>query len=207
MEMTHYMELLATNQPWNLIIFMAIPVILAETVAITELAILFQGNKWGKTGLINRIAGIIGWWYFLWIFLYLFINVVIPLTANHGWRGIADIIAVGFYLLGVIPLMGMALIDMHIIARTQDDRYRLKLHAIFVATFLFVAHIAMIFGMLNPSLLSHTRSTPMKMDTIKDLQGTHNNTESKTTEERQYCESHRKLLECKWYSEELMNIN
>lgn len=25
--MTHYMELLATNQPWNLLIFMAIPVI------------------------------------------------------------------------------------------------------------------------------------------------------------------------------------
>ncbi len=24
--MTHYMELLATNQPWNLILFMAIPV-------------------------------------------------------------------------------------------------------------------------------------------------------------------------------------
>ena len=28
MNMTHYMELLATNQPWNLIIFMAIPVVL-----------------------------------------------------------------------------------------------------------------------------------------------------------------------------------
>jgi hypothetical protein len=36
--MTHYMELLAVNQPWNLILFMAIPVTLAETIAITELA-------------------------------------------------------------------------------------------------------------------------------------------------------------------------
>ncbi|EZP77711.1 permease, partial [Parageobacillus genomosp. 1] len=26
MNMTHYMELLAVNQPWNLILFMAIPV-------------------------------------------------------------------------------------------------------------------------------------------------------------------------------------
>ena len=42
MNMTHYMELLATNQPWNLIIFMAIPVILAETLAITELYLLFS---------------------------------------------------------------------------------------------------------------------------------------------------------------------
>lgn len=40
MEMTHYMELLASNQPWNLILYMAVPVILAETVAITELYLL-----------------------------------------------------------------------------------------------------------------------------------------------------------------------
>ena len=44
MNMTHYMELLAVNQPWNLIIFMAIPVILAETLAITELYLLFTRN-------------------------------------------------------------------------------------------------------------------------------------------------------------------
>ena len=102
--MTHYMELLASNQPWNLIIFMAIPVILAETVAITELAILFQGKKTGTIGLINRMAGIIGGWFFLGIFIYLFSNVVIPLSSTGGWRGIADIIAVSFYLLGVIPV-------------------------------------------------------------------------------------------------------
>lgn len=36
MQMTHYMELLATNQPWNLIFFMAIPVILAEALTVTE---------------------------------------------------------------------------------------------------------------------------------------------------------------------------
>lgn len=172
--MTHYMELLATNQPWNLIFFMAIPVILAETVAITELAILFRGNKNGTIGFINRIAGIIGWLYFLCVFVYLFINVVIPLTTTWAWRGIVDIIAVGFYLLGVIPLMGMALIDMHIIARSKDNRQKLKLHAIFVGIFLIVAHIAMIFGMLNPNLMNHEtwenmimKKEPMKMENIE----------------------------------------
>ena len=34
MPMTHYMELLATNQPWHLILFMAVPVILAKLVLI-----------------------------------------------------------------------------------------------------------------------------------------------------------------------------
>ncbi len=45
MQMTHYMELLAVNQPWNLILFMAIPVILAETVAISEIYLLFTGKN------------------------------------------------------------------------------------------------------------------------------------------------------------------
>ena len=42
MNMTHYMQLLADNQPWNLLIFMVVPVVLAETVAVTELFVLFR---------------------------------------------------------------------------------------------------------------------------------------------------------------------
>lgn len=38
--MTHYMGLLAVRQPWNLLLFMALPVVLAETLAITELVML-----------------------------------------------------------------------------------------------------------------------------------------------------------------------
>ena len=39
MSMTHYMELLTS--PLNLLLFMAIPVVLAETLAITEFYILY----------------------------------------------------------------------------------------------------------------------------------------------------------------------
>ncbi len=42
MAMTHYMELLASNQPWNLILLMAIPVILAEFIAVSEFYILLN---------------------------------------------------------------------------------------------------------------------------------------------------------------------
>ena len=70
MQMTHYMELLATNQPWNLIMFMAIPVVLAETVAITELYILFTRNTrtWVRT--LNKWAGIVVGVYFLGVFIF-----------------------------------------------------------------------------------------------------------------------------------------
>ena len=104
MNMTHYMQLLADNQPWNLILFMAIPVILAETVAITELFILFSRQYHGTVRNINRIASILGGFYFAGVFVYLTINAVIPLTVGGGWRGPADIIAVGSYLAGVVPL-------------------------------------------------------------------------------------------------------
>ena len=42
---THYMDLLMQNSPWNLIYFMAIPVVLAETVAITELLLPFADDE------------------------------------------------------------------------------------------------------------------------------------------------------------------
>ena len=153
MNMTHYMELLATNQPWNLIIFMAIPVICAETLAITELIILFTRNLKGKAKAINKVTGIFAGLYFLGIFAYLFVTAVIPLTTTGGWRGPADIIAVGFYLIGVVPFLGIFLLEIGAIARRRDEVGKLKLHAIFVGIFLVVAHIAMIFGMLNPELL------------------------------------------------------
>lgn len=151
--MTHYMELLATNQPWNLIIFMAIPVIFAEFIAVTELYILLGRGQNQQLRRWNKIAGIIIGIYFTGVFLYLFFNAVVPLTTSGGWRGIADVIAVGFYLLGIIPLGGLALMGLGVVGKNVDEQGYLKLHATFVALFLVVAHIAMIFGMLNPSLL------------------------------------------------------
>lgn len=150
--MTHYMELLASNQPWNLLIFMAIPVICAETLAITELIILFTRDLTSTAKLVNKVTGIFAGLYFTGIFIYLFINAVIPLTASGGWRGPFDVIAVGFYLAGVIPFAALFLIETKLLGKKKDDIGKLKLHAIFVGVFLVVAHIAMIFGMLNPNL-------------------------------------------------------
>ena len=79
--MTHYMELLAVHQPRNLIVFMAIPVVLAETLAITELAILFLRDAtpaWVRT--TSRVAGLLAGPVMVAIFLHLLINAVIPLT-------------------------------------------------------------------------------------------------------------------------------
>lgn len=156
--MTHYMELLATNQPWNLLMFMAVPVILAETVAVTELVVLFNaGRVSAGVRALNRWAGLVGGVYFVGVFGYLLVHAVVPLTTGGGWRGPADVIAVGAYLSGVIPLFGIALLELGVLGKGRDETGRLKLHAALVGVFLVVAHLAMIFGMLDPTILGwHT---------------------------------------------------
>jgi len=161
--MTHYMELLATSQPWNLILYMAIPVILAETIAITELYILFNRNCNPVIKRVNKIASIVVGIYFVGIFLNLLWTAVIPLTLHGGWRGPADVLAVGFYLLGVIPLAGMALLGLNVLKRNASEEAKLKLHVFFVALFLIVAHVAMIFGMLNPTTLGYEAPAETQM--------------------------------------------
>ncbi|MDD1693410.1 MAG: hypothetical protein LUQ71_01680 [Methanoregula sp.] len=148
MGMTHYMELLATNQPWNLIFFMAIPVILAETLTATEFFVIFNRLYDGTLRQFNRIVGIALGFYFLGIFFYLTTSVVPGIT----WRGWSDIIAVSSYLIGVIFLMGIALLELGVLAKGAEKEARMKLHFLLLIGFLVVAHIAMVFGMLNPAL-------------------------------------------------------
>lgn len=162
MSMTHYMELLATNQPWNLIAFMAIPVILIETLTAVEFFVVFNRSTRGALKGISRLLGIITGLYFTGVFLYMITSVVPTIQ----WRGLVDIIAVWSYLAGVLPLASIALLDSGLIARGMREEEKLKLHFILVIVFLVLAHIAMIFGMLDPSLFQ-SHMDPMMHQNMK----------------------------------------
>ena len=155
MSMTHYMELLAVNQPWNLIIFMAIPIVLAETLAITELYLLFTRKFDGSVFYLNRFAGIAVGIYFVGIIVYLVQTAVIPITAAGEWRTVIDVIAVATYLIAGLPLIWIALQELGLVNRGLDKMEKLKIHAICVALFLVFGHIAMIAGMLDPAILGY----------------------------------------------------
>lgn len=155
MSMTHYMELLAVNQPWNLIIFMAIPIVLAETLAITELYLLFTRKFDGSMFLLNRFAGIAVGIYFIGIIVYLVQTAVIPITAAGEWRTVIDVIAVATYLIAGLPLIWIALQELGLVNRGLEKMEKLKIHAICVALFLVFGHIAMIAGMLDPAILGY----------------------------------------------------
>jgi hypothetical protein len=152
MNMTHYMELLAVNQPWNLLIFMAIPIVLAETLAITELYILFTRKFDGAVYYINRFSGIAVGLYFIGIIYYIITNAVIPITQAGEWRTVID---VGTYVIAGLPLIWIALQELGLVNKALDQMGRLKIHAICVALFLVFGHIAMIAGMMDPSILGY----------------------------------------------------
>lgn len=151
MSMTHYMGLLAINQPWNLLLFMAVPVILAETLAVTELVLLFRAEppQWVHT--LSRVAGLVAGPLMIGILVHLLRYAVAPLTTSGGWRGASDVIAVLAYLAAAFPLIGITLVELGVVGRGARDAR--KWHAVFVGTFLVIAHVAMIFGMLDPTVL------------------------------------------------------
>lgn len=163
MDMTHYMELLADNQPWNLLIFMAGPVVLAETIAITELYLLFTRKLDGAVRTLNRLASIVVAVYFVGIIAYLVPNAVVPITQAGEWRTWIDILAVISYLFSGLPLIWIGLQDVGLVNKSLDSEGKLKVHATCVAIFLVLAHVAMIFGMLSPGALSGSEAPMMMM--------------------------------------------
>ncbi|MDR0565183.1 MAG: hypothetical protein LBG78_09665 [Azoarcus sp.] len=169
MTMTHYMELLAVNQPLNLLLFMALPVVLAETVAISELYLLYTRRLDGVARHINKVAGIAAGITFTGIIAYLLPNAVIPITQKGEWRTFLDIFAVGMYLLSGLPLILVALQDLGLIHKRLPDEEKLGWHAGCIAAFLILGHLAMIAGMTDPSVFGY--QPPASAHEMPDMSG------------------------------------
>lgn len=152
MSMTHYMELLMQNSPYNLIFFMAVPVILAETAAITELLLLTADKPSQTVKKLNKSACLASGLVFIVIDIYLLIAVVIPLTDQSLWRGIIDITALFGFLIGGLMMIGLALVSYHGFFKTMTENRRKKLTVLFLSAFLVLSHLAMIAGMADPQL-------------------------------------------------------
>ena len=153
---THYMDLLMQNSPWNLIIFMAIPVILAETIAITDLFLLREPNVHPTLSKVNRIAGILAGFSFVGIIAYFIPNVVIPLASTGEFRTWIDVVAIGSYILAGIPMILLALLNLKLLLRKAGEGKRTNCAILLLAAFLVLSHIAMIFGMVDPGIAGYS---------------------------------------------------
>jgi len=139
---------------------MAVPVICAEALTISEFFIIFNKIKSGGLRTFNKVVGIFAGFYFTGVFIYLMINAVIPLTTTAGWHTWVDVVAVSFYLSGVVFLLPIALMELGLVFKNKTVEEKMKIHFILIGGFLVVAHIAMIFGMVNPEIIGNMSSMP-----------------------------------------------
>ena len=151
--MTHYMELLSLNQPYNLILYMVIPVGLTELLVAMEFLTMYHMDSGKNAGFkaVSKFAGIVLGVYFTALVIY-FMAKIYP---SIKWRGYADVIAVYSYLIGVIPLLGIALLELNLIYKNASEKAKLKLHFCLLIFALIVAHVAMIFGMVDPTITGY----------------------------------------------------
>ena len=151
--MTHYMELLSLDQPYNLILYMVIPMGLAELLVAMEFFTMYHMDSDKNAGFkaVSKFVGIVLGVYFTALVIY-FLAKIYP---SIKWRGYADVIAIYSYLIGVIPLLGIALLELNLIYKNASEKAKLKLHFCLLIFFLIVGHVAMIFGMVDPTITGY----------------------------------------------------
>ncbi len=148
-QMTHYMGLIADNQPWNLLIFMAIPVIMAETLVATEFFVVFGRLTAGSLRTFNKYLGIVLGLYFAGIIVKM-----LTIVPGIEWNTWVDVVAVWAYILGGVPLVGVALMEMGLLFRGRSESDKMRIHFLLITAFLVLGHVAMIFGMVNPTIIT-----------------------------------------------------
>ena len=95
-------------------------------------------------------------------------NAIIPITRAGEWRTVIDVMAVSTYVIAGLPLIWIALQEFGLVNRVLDQMGKLKIHAICVALFLVFGHIAMIAGMLDPSILGYKGASSHQMSSGAD---------------------------------------
>ena len=152
MVMTHYMELLSLHEPWFLILFMLVPMVLAETIlASGDFSLLYKDSRSEKWDSLSHVCGLILGVFFIVATVY----IVTSYVPTIQWRGPIDYISIWAYVLGVIPAVLILLQELGIIFKSSDSTAKIKKHIVLMILFVLFTHLAMVFGMADPQLAGY----------------------------------------------------
>lgn len=164
MLMTQYMSLLMANSPYNLIFFMVVPMVIAETIAITEIILLFSSKPLLKVHSLNSICTFISGIVML-VLVFLFIKeLVLPANEQNLWKGWIDYASALLFMVAVAPLVLMSLLQLNLIFRKANKRTKMAVKIVLLSIYLVTSHAAMVFGMLDPAL--GMTDTPKVIETL-----------------------------------------
>ena len=150
--MTHYMELLSLHAPWFLILFMLVPMVLAETIlASGAFSLLYKDSRSEKWDSLSHVCGLILGVFFIVATVY----IVTSYVPTIQWRGPFDYISIWAYVLGVIPAVLILLQELGIIFKSSDSTAKIKKHIVLMILFVLFTHLAMVFGMADPQLAGY----------------------------------------------------
>lgn len=170
MVMTHYMELLSLHEPWFLILFMLVPMVLAETILASEAFSLINhdqhSEKWDN---LSHVCGIILGIFFIIAAVY----IVVSYVPTIDWRGPIDYISIWAYVLGIIPAALLLLGELGVIFKGLDTKTKNKRHIVIMIFFILFTHLAMVFGMADPQLAGYVppKQQHMQMDMNMPMSG------------------------------------
>ena len=151
MVMTHYMELLSLHEPWFLILFMLVPMVLAETIlAAGAFSLLYKDSRSEKWDSLSHVCGLILGVFFIVATVY----IVTSYVPTIQWRGPIDYISIWAYVLGVIPAV-LILLQELVIFKGLDTTAKIKKHIVLMILFVLFTHLAMVFGMADPQLAGY----------------------------------------------------
>ena len=152
MVMTHYMGLLSLHEPWFLILFMLVPMVLAETIlASGAFSLLYKDSRSEKWDSLSHVCGLILGVFFIVATVY----IVTSYVPTIQWRGPIDYISIWAYVLGVIPAVLILLQELGLIFKGLDATAKIKKHIILMILFVLFTHLAMVFGMADPQLAGY----------------------------------------------------
>ena len=164
MLMNQYMSLLMANSPYNLIFFMVVPMVIAETIAITEIVLLFSSKPLLKVHSLNSICTFISGIVML-VLGFLFIKeLVLPANEQNLWKGWIDYASALLFMVAVVPLVLMSLLQVNLIFRKANKRTKMAVKIVLLSIYLVTSHAAMVFGMLDPAL--GMTDTPKVIETL-----------------------------------------
>lgn len=164
MLMTQYMSLLMANSPYNLIFFMVVPMVIAETIAITEIVLLFSSKPLLKVHSLNSICTFISGIVMLVLGFVFIKELVLPANEQNLWKGWIDYASALLFMVAVVPLVLMSLLQVNLIFRKANKRTKMAVKIVLLSIYLVTSHAAMVFGMLDPAL--GMTDTPKVIETL-----------------------------------------
>lgn len=145
MGMTHYMELMMGSW-YLLVLFMAVPMFLAECYVVSEILLLLKPREGGALVAFNKLSAFASAAGIALLSAY----AAFYFSQVTEWRTWIDVTAAVAYVAAGLPFLYVGLLEAGLIAHNKASVWKGRSAVAAVVAYLIFSHAAMVFGMFDP---------------------------------------------------------